>query len=64
MTQHTTNAAPKRGFASLTPERRREIARKGGRAAHAAGTAHQFTSAEAKVAGAKGGAASRLRKGT
>ncbi len=46
-----------RGFASLSPERRFEISSKGGKAAHAKGTAHQFTSEEAKIAGRKGGAA-------
>jgi DNA-binding CsgD family transcriptional regulator len=43
-----------RGFASLSPERRREIASKGGKAAHAAGKAHTFTTEEARVAGSKG----------
>lgn len=42
-----------RGFASMTPQRRREIASMGGRAAHQAGTAHCFTSDEAKAAGKK-----------
>jgi len=37
--------------------KRREIARKGGQAAHARGTAHEFTPAEARAAGRKGGAA-------
>ena len=45
----------KRGFASMDRERQREIASKGGRAAHAKGTAHEFTSDEARVAGRKGG---------
>ncbi len=44
-----------RGFASMNQERQREIARKGGRAAHAKGTAHEFTSDEARAAGQKGG---------
>ena len=44
-----------RGFASMDQERQREIARKGGRAAHEKGTAHQFTSDEARAAGRKGG---------
>lgn len=44
-----------RGFASMNNERQREIARKGGRAAHAKGTAHEFTSDEARAAGQKGG---------
>jgi len=47
-----------RGFASMDPEKQREIARKGGRAAHAKGTAHEWDSNEARVAGKKGGEAS------
>jgi general stress protein YciG len=47
----------KRGFASMDPSRQRDIASKGGRAAHAKGTAHEFTSDEARVAGRKGGEA-------
>ena len=44
-----------RGFASMTPDEQREVARKGGQAAHARGTAHEFTTAEARAAGRKGG---------
>lgn len=44
-----------RGFAAMDPERQREIARKGGRAAHRSGNAHQFDSEEAREAGRKGG---------
>lgn len=44
-----------RGFASMDKEKQREIARKGGRAAHQKGTAHEFTPDEARVAGRKGG---------
>lgn len=47
----------KRGFASMDPGKQREIASKGGRAAHAKGTAHEFTTDEARVAGRKGGEA-------
>ena len=47
----------KRGFASMDPGKQKEIASKGGRAAHAKGTAHEFTSDEARVAGRKGGEA-------
>ncbi|HXG57857.1 MAG TPA: KGG domain-containing protein [Thermoanaerobaculia bacterium] len=47
----------KRGFASMDPAKQREIASKGGRAAHAKGTAHEFTPEEARVAGRKGGEA-------
>ncbi|MEW6738104.1 MAG: KGG domain-containing protein [Acidobacteriota bacterium] len=45
----------RRGFASMDPEKQREIASKGGKAAHAKGTAHEFTSDEARLAGSKGG---------
>lgn len=45
----------KRGFASMDPERQREIASKGGRAAHAKGTAHEWSRDEARAAGRKGG---------
>jgi general stress protein YciG len=42
-----------RGFAAMSPEKKREIAGMGGRAAHAAGRAHQFTTEEARAAGRK-----------
>ncbi|KAA9004388.1 general stress protein [Stenotrophomonas cyclobalanopsidis] len=44
-----------RGFASMAEDKQRAIAAKGGRAAHASGNAHEFNSAEARVAGRKGG---------
>src|SRR5829696_4989747 len=44
-----------RGFASMDAEKQKEIARKGGRAAHEKGTAHEFTADEARAAGRKGG---------
>jgi len=47
----------KRGFASMDEETQRRIAAKGGRAAHASGNAHEFTRAEAREAGRKGGVA-------
>jgi general stress protein YciG len=47
----------KRGFASMDANRQKEIASKGGRAAHAKGTAHEWSSDEARVAGQKGGIA-------
>lgn len=53
----STGGARRRGFASMDPERQREIASLGGRVAHQKGTAHQFSSAEAREAGRKGGAA-------
>ncbi|MFM9434097.1 uncharacterized protein ACFDR9_001146 [Janthinobacterium sp. CG_23.3] len=43
----------KRGFASMDPELQREIASEGGRAAHEKGTAHEFTSEEARRAGSQ-----------
>jgi general stress protein YciG len=46
-----------RGFASMDPERQRQIASEGGKAAHQKGTAHEFTSEEAREAGRKGGMA-------
>lgn len=46
-----------RGFAGMDEDRRREVARMGGRAAHQKGTAHEFTSEEAREAGRKGGRA-------
>lgn len=47
--------AGKQGFASMNKDRQREIASMGGKTAHAMGTAHQFTSEEAREAGKKGG---------
>lgn len=42
-----------RGFAAMDPQRQREIASLGGRAAHQSGHAHEFTSEEARAAGRK-----------
>lgn len=44
-----------RGFASMTPEKQKEIASKGGKAAHEQGVAHQWNPEEARNAGRKGG---------
>ena len=52
----------RRGFASMSAQKQREIASKGGRAAHQKGTAHEWTSEEARVAGKKGGLASGARR--
>ncbi|MGY0673008.1 KGG domain-containing protein [Xanthomonas campestris] len=49
--QNTSN----RGFASMDEDKQREIASKGGKAAHASGNAHEFDSEEAREAGRKGG---------
>lgn len=46
-----------RGFAGMDPDKQREIASKGGKAAHEKGTAHEFDSEEAQRAGSKGGKA-------
>lgn len=51
--------ASRRGFASMDPERQRQIASRGGKAAHASGNAHQFNADEAREAGRKGGLAGR-----
>jgi general stress protein YciG len=51
-----------RGLAAMSPERRREIASKGGRTSQARGTAHQWTAEEASAAGKKGSARYALRR--
>jgi general stress protein YciG len=51
-----------RGFASMDRGKQKEIASKGGKAAHEKGTAHEWTSDEARAAGRKGGMASHRRK--
>src|SRR4029077_10232435 len=60
-TDGASQASPRtrsnRGFASMDPSKQREIASKGGKAAHAKGTAHEFDSGEAREAGRKGGVA-------
>ncbi len=51
----------RRGFASMDKNKQREIASKGGKAAHESGHAHEFTPEEAREAGRKGGKASHAR---
>ncbi len=51
-----------RGFAAMDRKLVSEIARKGGKAAHTAGTAHEFTSDEARAAGSKGGRATHAKR--
>lgn len=51
-----------RGFAAMDREKQRAIASKGGKAAHAKGVAHEFTSEEARAAGRKGGRAGSRRR--
>jgi general stress protein YciG len=53
----------RRGLASMSPEKQREIASKGGRAAHEKGTAHEWSTDEARSAGRKGGQVSRGGRG-
>lgn len=52
----------RRGFAAMSPERQREIASQGGRAAHQQGVAHEWSTEEAREAGKKGGQASGKRR--
>jgi general stress protein YciG len=59
----TRERKERRGFASMSPEKQREIASKGGRAAHEKGTAHEWTADEARSAGRKGGQVSRGGRG-
>jgi general stress protein YciG len=59
----TTTHKERRGFASMSVEKQREIASKGGRAAHEKGTAHEWTADEARSAGRKGGQVSRGGRG-
>ncbi|HVW13445.1 MAG TPA: KGG domain-containing protein [Mucilaginibacter sp.] len=54
---HTHGNTSQRGFASMDDEKQREIASKGGKAAHESGHAHEFSSEEAREAGRKGGEA-------
>ena len=59
----STERKERRGFASMSREKQREIASKGGRAAHEKGTAHEWTADEARNAGRKGGQVSRGGRG-
>lgn len=52
----------KRGFAAMDPEQQRQIASKGGRAAHEQGVAHEWSKEEARQAGRKGGTVSGKRR--
>ena len=62
VTQEVSVAKEDRGFASMDRAKQREIASKGGKAAHQKGTAHEWTSEEAREAGRKGGMASHRRR--
>ncbi len=55
MTENNQSGVSRRGFASMSEEKQREIASKGGKTAHLKGTAHEWSSEEAKEAGRRGG---------
>jgi general stress protein YciG len=61
-TSNTSTKKP-RGFAAMDPNIVAAIARKGGRAAHASGRAHEFSHDEARAAGKKGGLAPHVTRG-
>src|SRR6185369_9321715 len=63
LTVNTGERKERRGFASMSAEKQREIASKGGRAAHEKGTAHEWNADEARNAGRKGGQVSRGGRG-
>jgi general stress protein YciG len=54
-TMSEENQKKKRGFATWDPAQHKAASKRGGISAHARGTAHEFTTDEAKVAGRKGG---------
>jgi general stress protein YciG len=62
--QPNPNGSSNRGFAAMDPERQRQIASAGGKAAHLKGSAHEFSSAEAREAGRKGGLNSHGKNNT
>lgn len=57
-----TSGTSRRGFASMSRDKQRQIASKGGIAAHKKGTAHEFTTEEARKAGARGGRARQQKR--
>ncbi|WP_343743352.1 KGG domain-containing protein [Herbaspirillum huttiense] len=61
MANETQAVKRPRGFAVMSPEKRKQIASMGGRHAHALGKAHQFTQEEAREAGRKGGGVKKVR---
>lgn len=61
-TEEQHHQKSKRGFAAMSPEKQREIASQGGRAAHQQGVAHEWSREEAKEAGRKGGQASGKKR--
>lgn len=57
-----TETKQRRGFAAMSPEKRRELSARGGRAVQAAGKGRQWTSETAASAGRKGGLAAGARR--
>ena len=57
--QNEVRQKSRRGFAAMDPEKQKQIASEGGRAAHRQGVAHEWTADEAREAGRKGGQNSR-----
>ncbi len=60
--QRTEQQKSRRGFAAMSPDKQREIASQGGRAAHQQGVAHEWSADEARAAGKKGGQVSGKRR--
>jgi len=60
----TERPKARRGFATMSPQKQREIASKGGRMAHEKGAAHEWTVDEAREAGRKGGSTRHSRGAT
>jgi general stress protein YciG len=63
MADNNQNQGGGRGFAGMDPEKQREIASKGGKAAHESGNANEFDSQSGREAGRKGGQASGQSRG-
>jgi hypothetical protein len=62
MADSDTKPRRARGFAGMDPAVLKEVGRKGGVAAHDAGTAHEFSPEEARAAGRKGGKATQAKR--
>lgn len=61
--QSASDPRPGRGFGAMSPQRQRQVASAGGKAAHAGGNAHEFTPEEARAGGVKGGHATVAKYG-
>jgi general stress protein YciG len=61
--QREAGQKSRRGFAAMDPERQKQIASEGGRAAHRQGVAHEWSTDEARQAGRKGGQNSKGTRG-